>query len=208
MPLFRRKLDAAAPADEVDETEVDEVEEVRPQPRGYTPPKGRETPKRAPAQARRRTEPAPANRREAYRRDRERRRADRAEAMEGMRRGDPRFLSPRDRGDERGLVRDIVDSRRTMGTWFFGGALLVILGSSQAMPVQVQIGANLLWVVLAGAVILDSVLIALKIKKLIRQRYPKTDQRMGSLYLYGIMRGMTFRRMRIPKPRINIGSAV
>jgi len=27
---------------------------------------------------------------------------------------------------------------------------------------------------------------------------------MGALYLYGIMRGLTFRRMRIPKPRVEL----
>ena len=40
-----------------------------------------------------------------------------------MRAGDERYLLARDRGPERALVRDIVDSRRTVGTCFFGGAL-------------------------------------------------------------------------------------
>lgn len=204
--LFRRKpadvVEDPAPAADVD------TDESRPLPRGYTPPKGRQTPKRGPTQVRRVAEPAPANRREAAKRMRERQRADRAEAMEGMRRGDPRFLPPRDRGEERALVRDIVDSRRTMGTWFFGGALLVIIGSSRAMPVEVQLASNALWIALALAVIVDSVLIVRKIKRLVRARYPKTDQRMGSLYIYGIMRAMTFRRMRIPKPRVTIGQQV
>ena len=45
-----------------------------------------------------------------------------------------------------------------------------------------------------------------KIKKLVRDRFPKTTQRMGSLYLYGIMRGLTFRRMRVPKPQVALGT--
>ena len=31
---------------------------------------------------------------------------------------------------------------------------------------------------------------------------------MGSLYLYGIMRGLTFRRMRVPKPQVELGDTV
>ena len=35
-----------------------------------------------------------------------------------VRTGDERYLLARDRGPERALVRNIVDSRRTVGTWF------------------------------------------------------------------------------------------
>ena len=61
---------------------------------------------------------------------RERQRQERAEASAGMRAGDERYLLARDRGPERALVRNIVDSRRTVGTWFFAGALIVLIGSS------------------------------------------------------------------------------
>ena len=125
-----------------------------------------------------------------------------------MRRGDERYLLPRDKGPERTLVRDVVDSRRTVGTYFFGGALIVIIGSWQTMPVVVQVASNLLWAVLALAVIVDSILIARRIKRIIRERFPKTTQRMGSLYFYGIMRGLTFRGMRVPKPRVGVGATV
>jgi len=122
-----------------------------------------------------------------------------------MRAGDERYLLPRDKGSERRLVRNIVDSRRTAGTWFFGGALIVLIGSSAAMPPAVQMGATALWALLAIAVVVDSMLIARRIKKLVSERFPKTTQRMGSLYMYGIMRGLTFRRMRVPKPQIELG---
>jgi hypothetical protein len=49
-------------------------------------------------------------------------------------------------------------------------------------------------------------MISRKIKKLVTERFPKTTQRMGSLYLYGIMRGLTFRRMRVPKPQVDLGT--
>ncbi|GLI03078.1 hypothetical protein Pa4123_83560 [Phytohabitans aurantiacus] len=204
--LFRRK--SADVVDEVEET-PDEVDEAA-RPRGYTPSKkdlGVTTPKRA-TNRRRAVEAAPANRREAYKRSRERQRAERAEAMAGMRAGDEKYLLARDRGPERSLVRDIVDSRRTVGTWFFGGALVVLIGSSAAMPDPVRLISNLLWGALALGVVVDSILISRKVGKLIRARFPKTTQRMGSLYLYAIMRSITFRRMRMPKPKVTIGTAV
>jgi len=95
-----------------------------------------------------------------------------------------------------------------VGTWFFGGALIVLLGSNQAMPPEVRLASNILWVALAFALIIDSVLISRKIKKLVRERFPNTGQRMGSLYLYAIMRSITFRRMRAPVPRVAIGDPV
>jgi hypothetical protein len=212
VPLFRRKS-ADLVADATASTTVTSAEAPpsASRPKGYTPSKkelGRQTPKRVSVQRRRVAEPAPANRREAYKQMRARQRAERIEAQEGMRAGDERFLLPRDRGPERQLVRAIVDSRRTVGTWFFAGAIIVLIGSSAAMPVVVQVASNLIWAMLALGVVLDSILISRKIKRLIRERFPKTEQRMGALYLYGIMRALTFRRMRVPKPQVELGAKI
>ena len=199
--LFRRKPTEPEVAPVVEETDDGTVRR-----KSYTPSKrelGKTTPKRTGTG--RRIEPAPANRREAYKRMKEKQRAERAEQRAGMMAGDERYLLPRDKGEERRLVRNIVDSRHTIGTWFFGGALLVLVGSSAAMPPFVQLGSTALWAVLAIAVIVDSFLIARRVKKLVGERFPKTTQRMGSLYMYGIMRGLTFRRMRVPKPQIEMG---
>jgi hypothetical protein len=202
--LFRRKT-----ADVAD-TPAEPAQPAAPRPKSYTPSKkelGVATPKRQ-TSGRRVGEPAPSNRKEAYRTLKDRQRAERAEASAGMKAGDERYLLARDRGPERRLVRDIVDSRRTVGTWFFGGALIVLVGSSTRMPIQVQVAANVLWAVLAIAVIADSFLISRKIKRLIQERFPKTNQRLGSLYMYGIMRGLTFRRMRVPKPNVDLGTKI
>jgi Protein of unknown function (DUF3043) len=203
--LFRRK-----PDDVADPVADDVVDDATPKPKSYTPSKkelGVPTPKRQNA-GRRVGEPAPTNRREAYRGVKDRQRTERAEAAAGMRAGDERYLLARDRGPERKLVRAIVDSRRTVGTWFFAGALIVLIGSSTKMPVQIQVAANLLWALLAVGVVVDSILISRKIKKLVAERIPDSGQRVGSLYMYGIMRGLTFRRMRVPKPQVDLGSKV
>lgn len=168
--------------------------------RSHTPSKrelGVTTPKRPGAQRRPPGPAKPLTKQEA----REQRRQRRAEATAEFRREG----GPRDRGPEKALARDVVDSRRTVGTWFFAGALVVLFGSQSTMPPVVQLASNLLWALLAIGVVVDSVLISRKIKKLVHERLPKTQQRMGSLYLYAIMRAMTFRRMRAPAPRVKIG---
>jgi hypothetical protein len=42
----------------------------------------------------------------------------------------------------------------------------------------------------------------------VRERFPKTQQKMSGLYVYAIMRALSYRRMRIPKPRVKIGDKV
>jgi len=203
--LFRRKsTDLVADATDSVTTEP----EAAPRPKSYTPSKkelGVATPKRS-SSGRRVAEAAPENRREAYKQMRARQKVERAEASAGARAGDPRYMLARDRGPERELVRNIVDSRRTVGTWFFLGAIIVLIGSSTKMPIQIQLFANLLWALLAIGVVVDSFLISRKIKKLVAERFPKSTIRKGSLYIYGIMRGLTFRRMRVPKPAIPLGT--
>jgi hypothetical protein len=203
--LFRRKpADVAAP-------EVSSApEEAESRPKSYTPSKkelGQATPKRATTGRRPTSSAAPANRREQVKQMRVRQRVERAEASAGMKAGDERYLLARDRGPERRLVRDIVDSRRTVGTWFFGGALIVLVGSTVRQPV-IQLASNILWLILALGVVVDSVLIARKVKALVKERFPKTGQRMGSLQLYGIMRALTFRRMRVPKASVELGDKI
>lgn len=197
--LFRRK-----PADsDSSATVVATEEQPAARARGYTPSKkelGLQTPKR-PVAGRRPAGPAkPLTKEEA----REQRRAARAEAAAEFRREG----GPRDRGPERLLARNVVDSRRTVGTWFFGGALIVLIGSNQAMPPAVRLASNVVWGALALGVVIDSILISRKIKKLVRERFPNSGERMGSLYLYAIMRSITFRRMRAPAPRVNIGDKI
>jgi Protein of unknown function (DUF3043) len=201
--LFRRKP-ADLAADPAAEATPDEPQH---RPKGYTPSKGKATPKRPSAQGSR--ELPPTDRKEAAKRARERQREARQEQRAGMMAGDERYLLPRDKGPERALARDVVDSRRTAGTWFFSAAFIVLIISSiRALPPAIALGANFAWLFLGFGVILDSYLITRKLGKLIRERFPRTQQRMGGLYGYAIMRALSYRRMRIPKPRVKIGDKV
>jgi hypothetical protein len=199
--LFRRKSADVTTPDPVEE----EVSAPANRPKSYTPSKkelGQVTPKRA-STARRPGGSAPLSGREL----RDDRRRERAEALQGMRQGDERYLMARDRGPERRLVRDIVDSRRNIGSYFILGALIVLVGSITKIGIVVLV-SNILWFLLAFLMVVDSILIARRVKRMVRERFPKTDQRIGSLQFYGIMRALQFRRFRTPNPQVKPGDKV
>jgi hypothetical protein len=201
--LFRRKSADVATPDPA--TVEEEVPAPASRPKSYTPSKkelGQVTPKRA-STARRPGSSTPLSGREL----RDDRRRERAEAMKGMREGDERYLMARDRGPERRLVRDIVDSRRNIGSYFILGALIVLVGSITKISVVVLV-SNILWFALALLMVIDSFLIARRVKRLVRERFPKTTQRIGSLQLYGIMRALQFRRFRTPNPQVSTGDKI
>ena len=174
-----------------------------------TPGKGKPTPRRREAQRRRTgpVAPPPKTRREAYRRMREQGAERRAETREGMRSGDERYLMARDRGPERRLVRDIVDSRRNVGVLFLFIAL-VYAASIFISNVQVKALATSLWLTVLLLLIVDALVLGLRIRKLVRQQFPDTTQRMRSLILYGISRSTMIRRWRQPKPRVPVGNRI
>ncbi|MGH3647249.1 MAG: DUF3043 domain-containing protein [Micromonosporaceae bacterium] len=213
--LFRRRDQSTAPSSPESESELSDAEEAADdaapragvKPKAYTAGKGRATPKRSQAR-KRNAEPPPKDRKEAYRRMRERQKEERAEARAAMMRGDDKFLPERDRGPERMLVRNIVDARRNIGTWFFAGAVVILIGTWPGVPNPIRFAFDLFWVVLLLAVIIDSVLLARLMKRLVWGRYPKTTQRPRGLYFYGIMRSLTLRRMRIPKPQVSVGDEI
>jgi hypothetical protein len=200
--VFRRKS-----TEMIDEPETSEEVPVEPVVRkSYTPKKGEATPKRVVAG--RRVEAAPANRKEAMSRSREKSRTDRAEQRAAMMAGDERYLMPRDKGPVRALVRDVVDSRTNVGSFFIIGMFLILFGSVQAMPSQVQIGANFLFVFLVLALVVDSALLCRKVRRLVRERFPKAQERWNSLYFYAVMRAISFRRLRVPRPRVKVGAKI
>ncbi len=197
--LFRRK-----PAEVVAEP----VEEPAPaaRPKGYTPKKGEATPRR-PVANRRMAAPVPANTKEAKALARQKRQQDAAERRKGMAEGDDRYLTARDRGPVRRYVRDLVDSRRNVGSIFFFGTIAVLVLSM--VPIYaVQLGANLVFVAMIVVILGDSVLLSRRIRQRVTAKFPKNNERWGSLYIYAIMRALAFRRMRIPKPRVSIGDPI
>jgi hypothetical protein len=167
--------------------------------------KGRPTPKRSEAEKRNRQPiTAPRSRKEAYQQARERQGRDRQKTREGMARGDERYLLPRDKGPARRLARDYVDSRRTFGQYFMYLVLLIFLVMTAApLSLTAKAYLQLLSPVLLVLFIGESIYLAMRVKKLARQRFPEENLR--GIGFYTATRSMQIRQFRMPKPRLKPG---
>ena len=162
--------------------------------------KGRPTPKRREAEkGRRRAATAPKTRKEAYKAMRERQREDRTHQMTALRAGDERNLPPRDRGQVRRYVRDVVDARRSVAEFFLPFALVILVLSFTSSD-QLRLAGSGLWVALVVLILLDSAVLIQKLRSGIRRKFP--DQPSKGAVPYALMRSMQIRRFRLPPPRL------
>jgi hypothetical protein len=193
--LFSRKSTASV----IDSEAAEQSAVVETHARNYTPGKGKATPKRNATRG-----PAkPMTRKEAAQAERLERRRKNAAMMAG----EESALMARDKGDDKRLVRNIVDSRRNLGTYFFG-AMFAVMAVMLSGNVALATYGNLLFLVMLVVLAFDSVVLSRKIKRVVSARLPKATPRWGSLYWYGIMRAISFRAMRAPKPQVKVGESV
>jgi hypothetical protein len=171
-----------------------------------TPPKGAPTPKRSEAQANRRQPyQAPADRKAAAQQSRQRDRTDRVRRSEALQRGESWALPPKDRGPVRALARDVVDARRGIGEWYMlMVVLLVVLLVIPGTTTKLVADGVVLFLLLV--IVIEGWFVGNKVKRLAAERYPGESAR--GVLLYTIMRGISLRRMRIPKPRVERGDKV
>jgi len=187
--MFGRKSEAAPPAP-VTNDKVDG--------------KGRPTPTRKDAEAARKASlTVPSDPKAAKKAMRERERASRQADRAALAAGDERALPTRDQGPVRARIRDLVDSRRSIGEIFIPVAILVLITGFLKNPLILSI-TYYVWLALLAVTVLDSIWISLKIKRTIAAELPEANVKFGD-YLYGIMRGLTIRRLRIPKPKVGPG---
>jgi len=167
--------------------------------------KGRPTPKRSEAQGRRQgpPPPPPTTRKEAYRRMRQSKTADRGTNRAAAARGDQSALPARDRGPVRKLVRDVVDSRRNVGSLFLLVAALAVSTFFLRNP-AVQTYVSLLMMAFFLLFIVDSFFLARKIKRAIAEKLPRESSK-GAVW-YGVSRTTMIRRWRFPKPAVEPGA--
>ena len=169
--------------------------------------KGRPTPRRSEAQGRRPgpPPPPPTTRKEAYRRSREQQAANRVNARTAGARGDDSYLPARDRGPVRRLVRNVVDTRRNIGSLFLLIAALAVV-SFFVRNAYVQTYTSLLLMVFFVFFIIDSVFLARRIKRAMAEKLPNETPK-GAVW-YGVSRSTMIRRWRFPKPEVDPGAEI
>jgi hypothetical protein len=170
------------------------------QPRDPQAPKGRPTPKRSEAQSqRRKAVSTPTDRKSAARRDA--RRADMAKQRQALAGGDERYLPPRDKGPVRKFVRDYVDSRYRVAEFFLPLAVVILVLSVAGSMQDLSL---LLWLVVIVAIVIDSVVTNVLLRRQLRRRFEGKNTK-GAV-AYGLMRTLQMRRLRLPKPQVSRGT--
>ncbi len=221
-----------APSEEGGSTKVTAPTE-QPQaklPKGYTPPKGRPTPKRQEQEIKRgvRRDPdalTPAQQRqrdkelkksmskeewkEHKRRQREEARRANKELQARIDAGDDRYVFERDKGEVRRFVRDWVDARRFFNNYVMPAALvlLVVMLVGTFVP-QVSAVLSLLSLVFMLAIVGEAVFIGVRANKAVRERFPESTDHGFGLGMYAFSRASQPRSWRSPKPRVELGAKV
>jgi len=175
-----------------------------------TPKKGKPTPKRSEAQAAKRqpivqstVTKAPQTKEErAILREKQKQARD--VSYEGMKRGDERHLSSRDKGPQRRYIRDYVDARRNLGEYFMPTSLAFIIlyfvALQTGLEVLALIAIGLLYIIVIVALV-DTLLMWRRLKGQLIEKFGSVES--GTM-MYASMRAMQTRRLRIPNapPRI------
>jgi len=207
--VFRRRNSATSEVEDQDQgaagftaTDIDS-DQSRP---GMTPKKGAPTPKRSEAEAKRRQPyQAPTDRKAASKEARKRDAASRLRKSQALQRGEDWAMPPKDRGPVRALARDVVDARRSIGEYYM--FMVIVLIVLLVLPgTQAKVIADFVVVGLLTVIVGEGWYVSTKVKKLAAERLPGQSTR--GIRMYVIMRSISMRRMRMPKPRVNRGDRV
>ncbi|MCX4975167.1 MULTISPECIES: DUF3043 domain-containing protein [unclassified Streptomyces] len=195
--VFRsRAKEEKAPADKAAVTDSKQTRDPQ-------APKGRPTPKRSEAQTQRRSVAnTPTTRKEASKRNRDERRAAMERQRQALANGDERYLPARDKGPVRKFARDFVDSRFCIAEFFLPLAVIILVLSMVRVG-SLQNIALLLWLVVILLIVVDSIGIAIRLKKQLSTRFPDLPRK-GAV-AYALMRTLQMRRLRLPKPQVKRG---
>ncbi|KXU18087.1 hypothetical protein HMPREF3169_06955 [Corynebacterium sp. HMSC08C04] len=219
---------AALPASQMSETPAaKKPEEHR---KGYTPPKGRPTPKRDQQEIARGVKRDPHGMSEAQRyqhrkemkasmskeewkaykrKEREESRAANRLAQERMASGDERYLLPRDKGEVRRYVRDWVDSRKFINEWMMPMMLLLLVVMMLAnFSPNVANWVNIFAMVVIAVIAIEGFWLARQCNNAVRLKFPGTTEAGFGLGFYAYTRASQPRKWRTPKPRVERGATV
>lgn len=161
--------------------------------------KGRPTPTRAEQEAARRR-PLVPNTKEDRARQKAELTAQRERARVGMANGEEKYLTTRDKGPQRRFVRDFVDGGWHIGELIMPAMVLVLMTMFIGLP-GVQVYAYIVLWVFIVVVVIDMVITAARIKHAVDRKFGD-DRKERGLGMYGAMRTIQMRWMRMPKPQV------
>ncbi|WP_018340104.1 DUF3043 domain-containing protein [Corynebacterium caspium] len=199
-------------------------------PKGYTPPKGRPTPRRRDVETARgiRRDPSSSPRGQARQdrkalkasmtkeewkafkaRERQELRARQHDIQAAIDRGDERYMLPRDHGKERAFARDWIDSRRALNNFVMPTALflLLVMFLGGLAPELASI-ISYISMALILAFFIEGILLGRRVNKAVREKFPDSPNAGWGLGFYTYSRATQPRRWRSPKPRVKIGHQV
>lgn len=199
-------------------------------PKGYTPPKGRPTPKRhdqevkrgvirdpnamsTPQAAQKRKELKKSMSKEEWKdykkQERAQRRAQNKELQAKMDAGEEAYLMDRDKGKVRKYVRDWVDSRRFISNYIMPAAfvMLLIMLIGQFVPQMAAVLSTLSMIFIA-TVLAEAFIIGRKANKAVKEKFPEENDTGFGLGMYAFSRASQPRNWRTPKPQVALGSKV
>ena len=199
-------------------------------PKGYTPPKGRPTPKRHDQEVKRgvvrdpekmtQAQRAQKNKElkasmskeewRAYKKEQraENRRANK-EIQARIDAGDERYLMDRDKGEVRRYARDWVDARRFFNNYVMPVALVLVvvlfIGTWLPEVSAVLSGLTMLFIL---AIFIEAFVIGKRVNNAVRAKFPGTTETGFGLGMYAFSRASQPRNWRSPKPQVSIGEKV
>jgi hypothetical protein len=117
--------------------------------------------------------------------------------------GDPRFLPVRDQGPVRAFVRDFVDGRYTIAEYFiFMAVVVLLLGFINNPSIQQLVSVG--FFLMATLIVVDTAILIIQLNNRTKKAFPEKADRRG-ITLYALMRTLQYRRLRMPKPRVQRG---
>ena len=162
--------------------------------------KGRPTPKRSEAERERRERVKPTRDPRARRVQDKKKRSETSKLMrEALNNGDERYLPKRDKGPVRRFVRDYVDGRLTAAEFFMPIALASLVFMVAG---AVGLGGSLSSIMIM-IVLFDSGVLSVQLKRALNRKFPDEPRR-GAVG-YALMRALTWRSLRTPKPQVPRG---
>jgi len=162
--------------------------------------KGKATPKRRDAERERRERiRPPRDSRERAVQQKKKRADERTKFRQGLDSGDERYLPSRDKGPARKYVRDFIDGRLTAAEFFMPIAIAALIFMIAGAG---GIGGSLSSVMIL-VVLFDSAVISFQLRSGLSRKFP--DEPTRGAIPYGLMRALTWRSMRTPKPQVPRG---